>query len=272
MSSIGQPKRKEAAPSASNVESSSTAKSEAAPAYNQNPKDDPASCVDPKLAGMDDMPKRDWIDAQQRELDKHLATTSACYRQAVQRNPALSGKLRLVFNYDKGRPSAKVYVADSSIDDCELATCIKRIAARVPAHLSPPDAGFSYVLEFKAGSAPVRADSSAAFEGNYCQEQVTQVAGRLPPAMIQRVVRENYEKFRYCYEKGLARDPTLAGRIAVRFVIERDGSVSRAGVAGNDMPDCDVSSCLVRIYKTLRFPKPDGGIVTVVYPIMFAPG
>jgi hypothetical protein len=38
------------------------------------------------------------------------------------------------------------------------------------------------------------------------------------------------------------------------------------------MPDGGVVSCTVRAFYGLSFPQPEGGIVTVVYPIMFSPG
>jgi hypothetical protein len=36
------------------------------------------------------------------------------------------------------------------------------------------------------------------------------------------------------------------------------------------MPDKEVVSCVVKAIAELTFPPPDGGFVTVVYPIMFA--
>ncbi len=100
----------------------------------------------------------------------------------------------------------------------------------------------------------------------------TTVSGRLPKEVIQRIVRQNYGRFRLCYEKGLATNPNLEGRVSVRFVINRDGSVSNVGNGGSSLPDSGVVNCVVRAYYGLSFPKPEGGIVTVVYPIMFSPG
>jgi pSer/pThr/pTyr-binding forkhead associated (FHA) protein len=100
----------------------------------------------------------------------------------------------------------------------------------------------------------------------------TTVSGRLPPEVIQRIVRQNYGRFRMCYEQGLARNPNLEGRVQVRFVIGRDGSVSNVGNGGSDIPDSAVVQCVIRNYYGLSFPQPEGGIVTVVYPIMFSPG
>ncbi len=100
----------------------------------------------------------------------------------------------------------------------------------------------------------------------------TTVSGRLPKEVIQRIVRQNYGRFRLCYEKGLAANPNLQGRVSVRFVINRNGSVSNVANGGSSIPDASVVNCVVRAYYGLSFPKPEGGIVTVVYPISFSPG
>jgi hypothetical protein len=101
---------------------------------------------------------------------------------------------------------------------------------------------------------------------------ITTVNGRLPSEVIQRIVRQNYGRFRLCYENGLRGNPSLQGRVSVRFVIGRDGSVSNVGNSGSDLPDQSVVQCVVRSYYGLSFPEPENGIVTVVYPIVFTPG
>jgi len=97
-------------------------------------------------------------------------------------------------------------------------------------------------------------------------------SGRLPGEVIQRIVRQNFGRYRFCYEQGLRGNPNLQGRVAVRFVIGRDGSVSQVQNGGSDMPDANVVSCVVRSFYGLSFPSPENGIVTVNYPIMFQPG
>ena len=98
------------------------------------------------------------------------------------------------------------------------------------------------------------------------------VVGRLPPDAIRRIIRQNFGRFRLCYEKGLRENPSLAGRVTVRFVIGRDGAVSTASNGGSDFTDPAVVSCVVRAFYGLSFPQPEGGIVTVTYPIVFSPG
>jgi hypothetical protein len=101
---------------------------------------------------------------------------------------------------------------------------------------------------------------------------VNTVSGRLPPEVVQRIVRQNYGRFRQCYENGLTRNPNLTGRVTARFVIGREGAVTNAQNGGSDLPDSGVVSCVVSAFYGLSFPTPENGIVTVSYPIMFSPG
>ncbi len=100
----------------------------------------------------------------------------------------------------------------------------------------------------------------------------TSVSGRLPPEVIQRIVRQNFGRFRLCYENGLRNNPNLLGRVGVRFVIGRDGAISNVSNGGSDLPDGGVISCVVRAFQGMTFPQPEGGIVTVVFPIIMTPG
>jgi hypothetical protein len=104
------------------------------------------------------------------------------------------------------------------------------------------------------------------------REGATSVNGRLPPEVIQRIVRQNFGRFRLCYENGLRNNPNLQGRVTVKFVIDRSGAVAMTADGGSDIPDTSVSQCVVRWFGNLSFPQPEGGMVTVVYPIMFNPG
>ncbi|MET0791417.1 MAG: AgmX/PglI C-terminal domain-containing protein, partial [Polyangiaceae bacterium] len=98
------------------------------------------------------------------------------------------------------------------------------------------------------------------------------VSGHLPPEVVQRIVRQNYGRFRMCYENGLRSNPNLTGRVTARFVIGREGAVTNAANGGSDMPDASVTSCVVQAFYGLSFPKPENGIVMVSYPILFSPG
>jgi len=96
--------------------------------------------------------------------------------------------------------------------------------------------------------------------------------GRLDPRIIQRIVRQNHGRFLACYQDALQGNPTLQGRVSVLFVIGRDGAVSLAeDSTGSDLPDREVTKCIVRRFYDLGFPAPTGGTVHVVYPLVLTP-
>ncbi|MDI1482036.1 AgmX/PglI C-terminal domain-containing protein [Polyangium sp. y55x31] len=98
-------------------------------------------------------------------------------------------------------------------------------------------------------------------------------AGKLEPAEIQKVIRGNFKALRACYEAGLQKNPNLEGRIAAKFVIGKDGKVASIGEeTPATLPDPDVVKCVLAAVETLTFPAPEGGVVKVVYPLMFSPG
>ena len=119
------------------------------------------------------------------------------------------------------------------------------------------------------GAISLCGDPPGAASGSGC---LTTVSGRLPPEIVQRIVRQNFGRFRLCYQQGMeAKGNSLSGRVAVKFVIGRDGSVASASNGGSDLPDAQVVSCVVRAFAGLSFPAPEGGVVSVTYPIFFSP-
>lgn len=100
----------------------------------------------------------------------------------------------------------------------------------------------------------------------------TGTGGKLNPAVIQEHLRARFSKLKHCYEQGVRKNPGLGGKVTVRFVIEKDGRVGNAAPVCTSMPDPAVVACIVGEYGQIRFPRPEAGIVTVVYPVTFSPG
>lgn len=95
--------------------------------------------------------------------------------------------------------------------------------------------------------------------------------GSLSREEIDRVVRRHLNQIRYCYEKELAKDPNLDGKITANWIIAGTGRVSTASIPENTMGNAAVGSCVQRIIQRMTFPKPrGGGQVIVTYPFVFA--
>ncbi|HEX2569952.1 MAG TPA: AgmX/PglI C-terminal domain-containing protein [Polyangia bacterium] len=98
------------------------------------------------------------------------------------------------------------------------------------------------------------------------------VIGSLPAEVVRRIIRQQGGRFRLCYEQGLARDPTLAGTVSVRFTIGRDGAVASVADAGSQLSDAGVLGCVVNGLRGLQFPAPEnGGVILVTQAIAFTP-
>ena len=93
----------------------------------------------------------------------------------------------------------------------------------------------------------------------------------LAPDTIRRVVRNANAKFLACYQAALQKNPTLAGRVTVKFTIDKNGAPKAVTVAGGDLTDKSVGQCLTKAVASLTFPQPDRGEVLVSYPFAFTP-
>ncbi len=97
------------------------------------------------------------------------------------------------------------------------------------------------------------------------------VSRGLPQEVVRRIVRQNFGRFRQCYEAGLRKDPDLAGVVTVAFDIDGSGAVVSKADRGSHMKDKAVIACVVRAFDNFTFPKHESGLVHVIYPIAFAP-
>lgn len=94
--------------------------------------------------------------------------------------------------------------------------------------------------------------------------------GTIDREAVGEVVRRHASQIRYCYQRELAKDPSLSGRVVVKFVIAGDGSVSTASVKSSSLDSSPVEQCLTGRVRRMRFPAPQGGgIVIVSYPFVF---
>lgn len=100
-------------------------------------------------------------------------------------------------------------------------------------------------------------------------EEEALVEGGLDKDQIAAVIQRNLGQVIYCYEKGLQVQPSLKGRVGVRFVIGSSGQVSTAGIEQSSLKSSSVEGCILNKLRGWRFPKPYGGVnVKVSYPFL----
>ena len=96
------------------------------------------------------------------------------------------------------------------------------------------------------------------------------VDGSLDSGSIAKVVQKRMKSIQGCYNKELKRDPSLKGKVEIEFTIGENGRIEEALTVGNTMGNKTVANCILRMLKRWKFPKPDGGSVTVVFPFIFS--
>jgi hypothetical protein len=99
------------------------------------------------------------------------------------------------------------------------------------------------------------------------------ILGALDKSLVDAVVRRNLNQIRYCYQRELTKNPELTGKVVVKFVIAKDGTVSSATTKSSTLANPAVEQCINGRFMRFQFPEPKGGgIVIVSYPFMFSPG
>jgi outer membrane biosynthesis protein TonB len=88
---------------------------------------------------------------------------------------------------------------------------------------------------------------------------------------VARFVQSRLAGIKACYEKELKRNPSLSGRIVVRFVIAPTGRVSSVEIEENAL-NPGVASCIRTIVRGWSLPFKPEEEVPVSYPFLFQPG
>jgi TonB family protein len=96
------------------------------------------------------------------------------------------------------------------------------------------------------------------------------VMGALPREVIQKVINENKQQIRYCYEVELQRKQDLEGKVGVKWIIAATGMVAKVLITESSLKNKNVEECIMAKIRTWKFPAPaGGGIVEVNYPFVF---
>lgn len=91
---------------------------------------------------------------------------------------------------------------------------------------------------------------------------------------LRRMLSAYGSQLESCYQAGLARAPTLGGRLTLTWVIGPRGKVARVKVKSTELKPADaaVEACFSKVVQRGLFPKPrDGSSVEVEFPFVLVP-
>jgi TonB family protein len=89
---------------------------------------------------------------------------------------------------------------------------------------------------------------------------------------LGKYIKQRIKSVQSCYEKELKLNPTLKGKIVVRFVITTQGRVGEVSIDQNTMGNDNVAACIQRLVKTWTFPIKPEEDSPVTFPFVFSPG
>lgn len=88
---------------------------------------------------------------------------------------------------------------------------------------------------------------------------------------LARYVKQRLKAIQTCYEKELKRNPSLKGKVVVRFSITPSGRSGDVDVEENTLGNEAVASCIRTVIRGWIFPFKPADNVAVAYPFLFSP-
>jgi hypothetical protein len=95
--------------------------------------------------------------------------------------------------------------------------------------------------------------------------------GTLDSSSISNTLKRRSSQIQGCYERYLKKNPNASGKVVVNFTIGRAGRVTTSS-ATTDSVGGSVGSCVANLIGRVKFPRPDGGTVTVSKTFVFQAG
>jgi hypothetical protein len=186
--------------------------------------------------------------------------------------PALACRVSLLALVACSRREPPAMVVDAAPPPPDLAPAG---AGPPPDAAAPPDVAPDTAPAAKAGGkkkAAASAEEGATGPALAAMGKVT-VAGDLPRADVERILKGRAGAFRSCYERELGQHPTLKGRVLLELTVAPTGSVALAEVKTSTLGGGDAEMCVGQLARDLRFKaRPGAPQATVTFPIEFRRG
>jgi protein TonB len=127
-----------------------------------------------------------------------------------------------------------------------------------------------------AGNIAVAGDVGPALERgvktNLRVDEPTVEDGHADAAAIAREIRARRKAVSACYERALKQQPTLAGKLIVRFSLSAAGTVTAVDIDEDTLGAPDVAACVRATALRWRFPALAEGPAALSFPFVFQPG
>lgn len=122
-----------------------------------------------------------------------------------------------------------------------------------------------------AGKVNLEEKGPAAIRGKVADAAPEVESADIDRNKLNAFLRGRIRAIQGCYEKELKRNPSLKGKVVVRFSITTGGRAAEIEIEQDTLGNDAVSSCIKTVIRGWVFPfKPDSD-VSVAYPFVFSP-
>jgi hypothetical protein len=181
----------------------------------------------------------------------------ACFDEQVKKERAFSATS--VFEWtvqaDGRVANASANGMSADFEDPELRDCILARIARwtFPRPGGPIEVTLVAAFSVKPAAPPAGAD--------------------VDKAALRKAIQAHAPEIGKCYQAALDRDPRLAGKVLLKWVIAAGGTAENVQVAdGTTLEDHALHECMKARVASWKFPRPvGGGVATVTYPWILRP-
>jgi hypothetical protein len=114
------------------------------------------------------------------------------------------------------------------------------------------------------------AKTEVAVAGTVAAEAADIDSAEVDQVKLASFVKARMAAIKACYETQLKRNPSLHGKIRIRFTILETGGLDEVVAAENGVGSPEVAACIVGTMRSWRTPFRPSGTVTVEYPFVFS--
>jgi hypothetical protein len=121
------------------------------------------------------------------------------------------------------------------------------------------------------GKVGLGAKAEVKVTGSVAAEEAEVDSSDIDQGKLGAFVRARMGLIKACYENALKRNPSLKGRISIRFTILETGALADVAAAQNSLGSAEVAACITNTMRAWRTQFRPSGPVTVEYPFVFQP-
>ena len=196
-----------------------------------------------------------------------------CYERQLQKEPNLSGKIRVHFVIDKLGKVAESSTMSSTMNSPIVESCINGVFRRMP--FPPPGEGVveaTYPLIFSLKNESEPKEEKIEEKGIPAPIPVNaeDPKNKTIKDEIAKVIQASMKNFEDCYQRELANNTTLSGKIILWAMIGAKGVVTNVATEQTTLNSLPVELGLNYEFSKLKFSEvAKNKIIEVKYPFSF---